>query len=269
MQDQLANAAAKVAGRLAAAHGREGLDGLDDEDLPIPTGDPALPAVIMIRYHSSHGEVSERAVAIHHVWRDAGELYLQGVCQLRHALRTFRVDRIEELTCLATGEVSDRPADWLAHHAFLQIADAADYTPHALRGCRDQLAVLAFVARADGCLDPDEVEVCCDLVMLSTEKQIDRAHVGRYLKRLTPTAVDLEGAVDRLSRHAEKWDALRRAMRRLVDADRVWPIEEQLSVQEIEDLHAAAVLRFGAPGGPEVVGRLRAELGARVVIGLP
>jgi hypothetical protein len=244
-------------------------DGGDDHDLPMPTGDPSLPAVVFIEYEAARGESSGRAVAIQRIWRHEGLLYMQGVCHLRHQLRTFRVDRISELICLATGEVTDKPADWLEHHAFLVPAPEADYTPHAVRRRRDELAILAYLALADGHMDPDEVEIAVDLVMMSTEKQIDRDRAGRYVKRLSPTALDLGEAVARVSKDDARWDCLRRSMRRLVDADGRWPIEEQLAVEEIDDLHAAATERLRLDSvmatTPEFEGWRRA-LGLRLML---
>ncbi len=222
----------------------------DDEHVEGPADSRTLPALVQITYRSAAGDASCRVVAVQRIWRDHGALYVQGVCQLRHAVRTFRMDRISELICLATGEVSGDPKGWLLEHAVLNAVPDGDYTPHARRRRRDELAILAYLARADGSLDPDEVEVAIDLVMMSTEKEIDRRRAGVYIRRITPTAIDLEETVARVAKDAGRWILLQRAMRRLVDADREWPIEEQIAADQVETwaAGAAAHLQAGLAG---------------------
>jgi hypothetical protein len=210
--------------------------------------------------------MSCRSIAVHRIWRDGPVLYVQGVCQLRHAVRTFRVDRTTELVCLATGEVADDPAAWLKAHAFLDVAvPESDYTPHAIRLRRDELAILAFLANADGHLDDREVDVAVDLVMMSTPREVDRDRIARYLKRLSASAIDLEEAVNRVSGDEMRWDILRRSMRRLVDADREWPLAEQLAVEDVEALARDASLRHAGAGAK--LGKWKAALELRLVAG--
>jgi hypothetical protein len=264
MRDLLVAAAAASAAKAAhrPAHAESETD---DDHVEAPEDSRTLPALIQITYCSGAGHASCRVVAVQRVWRAGRVIYMQGVCQLRHAVRTFRVDRISELICLATGEVSADARGWLLEHAVLNAVPESDYTPHAVRRRRDELAVLAFVGRSDGALDPDEVEVAIDLVMMSTEKQIDRRRAALYIRRLTPTAIDLEEAVGRVALDGLRWLALQRALRRLVDADRVWPVEEQLAASQIEDWAADARARFddGLTGGS--ISKWRREIGALLV----
>ncbi|MEI9964825.1 MAG: hypothetical protein WDM92_09020 [Caulobacteraceae bacterium] len=109
-----------------------------------------------------------------------------------------------ELVCLATGEVPDDPAQWILDHALFE-GDQDDYTPRALRLCRDELALLAYVGRADGVFDPDEVEIAVDYVMMSTEKEINRDQAAKYIKRLQPSLTDLPDHVRAPNRRHERW----------------------------------------------------------------
>lgn len=83
-----------------------------------------------ITYKGENGEKTERYVegytlvekpAPINIRRIHGEgvkrLYLQGFCNLKQGMRTFRVDRIKQLVDAETGEVADDPAAWLRARA--------------------------------------------------------------------------------------------------------------------------------------------------------
>lgn len=236
--------AADQALQKAADHGRGHLDGPDDAQAPDSAGmehGPALPSLVWIRYVNDQGEESERTVTLRGIWRRDGVVYAVGWCHLRKMVRTFRADGIEDLVCLATGECPDDPAAWLEHHGLFEGDKALDYTPHALRACRDELAVLAYLGRADGRFDPDEIEVAVDYVMMSTEREIDRDRCAKYLKKLSPDPADLPEVLHRVARHPERWARVKRAARRLVDADGEATAEEQIAWSEIEAGYATAV----------------------------
>lgn len=246
MKPEIAFAAGEFARSAALRHGRVQVDGLDDHDLPASFADPVLPAVVFIEYRSSDGHESARTVTLRSVWTTRGVLYVSGVCHLRNALRTFRVDRISELVCMATGEVAADPAVWLKDHAQFEGEVPKAQTSRALAACRDELAVLAFIANADGYFDPDEVEIALDLVVMGSRFDIDRTQAARYIRRLPHACHDLEEIVGRLIQSGERWDRLQRSIRRLVDADRAWPIEEQLAVDEVLQAHGVALASLRA-----------------------
>jgi hypothetical protein len=243
-----------------------------------------MPTVIHILYETAAGDDSERAVTLQSVWREGGKVYFRGFCHLRGELRSFRADRVIELTCLATGEVPDEPLAWLQAHALFDPARQGDPTAAAIRKCRDELSVLAYLAHADGALDPDEVEVAIDLVMMATEAEIDRDRVAAHVRRLTPaaSATDIEAAVTRIAGRPERLAAFRRAKRRLVDADGLLHVSEQLAAAEIaafiearldretdREIREFAVYALGAdaPGlSPEELGALY-DQARRIVTG--
>jgi hypothetical protein len=236
LNQQLDQAAAYQALRRAAVYGRAFRDGLDDEAEAEPvSAAEVLPTDLHLTYEGSDGEYTERVVTLLTAWRTNEVVYFRGRCHMRRAMRTFRADNVVELICLATGEVPDDAEAWIVEHAFFEGDRETDYTPHALRGCRDELALLAFVGAADGVFDDNEVEVAIDHVMMSTDRDIDRERAGKYIRRLAPSVADLSDHLHALSRRPDRWPRLKRAMRRLVDADRLAPIEEQMAWSEIED----------------------------------
>lgn len=244
MNPEIHAASAEFAHAAARRHGRVQRDGADDHDLPIDDGEPVLPAVIFIEYLASERHPSQRIVTLRSVWKTDGVLYCSGACHLRHALRTFRVDRIKELICLATGEVASDPGAWLMEHAQFAGEVPRAQTSRALAACRDELAILAFVANADGYFDPDEMEVAIDLVMMSSRGEIDRVQAAKYVGRLPHVCPDLQETVDRVAGAPDRWERLQRSLRRLVDADRELPIAEQVAVDEVQQAHTASLARL-------------------------
>lgn len=226
--------AADLAQRQATNLGRPIRDGRDDDLQPPPSGtSPALPTALHIAYRSSSGDISHRVITLLCAWRADDLTYFQGRCHLRRAIRTFRADRVVELVCLASGEAPDSAENWVRQHALYEGERVEDYTPHALRGCRDELALLAYVGQADGVFDADEVEIAIDYVMMSTDEDIDRDRAEHYIRRLTPSIADISEHLQGLAAHPERWARLARAMRRLVDADRVVTADEQIAWTEI------------------------------------
>ena len=228
--------ARRAADRMLARVGRRQHAAAPEDRLePTLTPEPAhaldevLPATVFIRYDTA-GQISERAVSLSRIWSDGSATYFRGVCHLRNAVRSFRTDRVSELICLATGEVAEDPRAWLLAHALFERTDP---TAEALRATRDELTILAYMANADGHLDPDEVEVIIDLVMMATEDEIDRDHVAAHVRRLTPSASEIEGALNSIVADPKRLGALRRAKRRLVDADGKLQVAEQLAAVEI------------------------------------
>jgi hypothetical protein len=69
------------------------------------------PRLMLFDYTDAAGETSNRAVEVKSLAADNGNLYLQGYCRLRHAHRTFRVDRIATLVDSETGEVATTPLE--------------------------------------------------------------------------------------------------------------------------------------------------------------
>lgn len=227
--------AADRAERQAAILGHSVQDGRDDDQQPRPSdAAPALPTTLHIAYRSSSGDISHRVITLLCAWQADDLTYFQGRCHLRRAIRTFRADRVVELVCLASGEAPDSAEAWVRQHALYEGERVEDYTPHALRGCRDELALLAYVGQADGVFDDDEVEIAIDYVMMSTDQDIDRDRAEQYIRRLTPSIADISEHLQGLAAHPDRWARLARTMRRLVDADRIVTADEQIAWVEIQ-----------------------------------
>lgn len=201
----------------------------------------AVPSIVFVVYENSAGEGSRRAVTLAQVWADGGVVYFRGYCHLADAVRSFRADRVQELVCLATGEVTDRPVEWLQAHALMGAADDRIATQRAIRQCKDELVLLALVGHSDGRLDPAEVEVAVDHVMMACDDDIDRDLAASVLRKLRPYPDNLADVLSRVARNDARWPVLARSMRRLILADGEIHPNEQVAWAEVQDLFARAV----------------------------
>jgi hypothetical protein len=237
--------AASIAARLSALGLVQRHGDAEDEDLGVYDA-PCTPAVVFLEY-----EGSARAVTLHAVWQAGAVTRLRGFCHLRGALREFRSDRIVSLIDLSTGEVPDDASGWLASHALNSASPLNAVLP--------ELTVLAFLAKADGSLDPDETEAIVDFVLAAADRPIpDLDEIRRKVARLTPSFAQLPQAVGQIVKDAERLARFKRAMRRLVDADRDLPDDEQIAASHILQLIGQSV----AYQADRAAGRARAEAAA-------
>lgn len=69
---------------------------------------------IRIVYENFEGEITSRQVEVTEVYRRGERLYVAGRCGMAEAMRNFRVDRIQELTDLNTGETVEDPTAFVS-----------------------------------------------------------------------------------------------------------------------------------------------------------
>jgi hypothetical protein len=277
LREGIAWAAERALGA-ARARGRNHVDGADDAEQGEPAKDAArevvLPAMIWIEYETDAGAISQRTLTLREVWRRGPRLYLQAWCHMRREVRSFQADRIRELLCLATGEAADDPVRWLERHA-LFAGEASDDTPEALKSVRDELALLAYLGRADGVLDPDEVEVAVDHVARASGGRIDRALCAAYIERLAPDPEDLPAVLQRVAADGDRWARFRRSARRMMEADGEVSVGERAAWNELKDAAppadpAARVAEFmGMIGGTPLGGAIVMDFGGMIIAAEP
>ena len=153
-----------------------------------------------IRYTDAGGVATARRIICRSISGYGRAETVTAWCCERKAARTFRIDRIDELVCLETGEVLDPAAHFeqLWMHGALKVADKA---------LNDLGRVLVFMARCDGSVHPLEVES----IEAALERYIVRfggddrmlsaalANIGK----ITPDGDDLVTSLDRIMRHHE------------------------------------------------------------------
>lgn len=205
----------------------------------IPTSDAIDGMAIAIEYADAVGEISvRRIVAVSTSRASEGVCYINGWCLLRNDWRRFRSDRILKLMLPPTWSAVSDPVEFLAEYVPQKIAarkSLKSVDPKLV--CRDGLAILVYVARADGCiLAAQEREVIRAYVVLACRRagfDADEQTVERvlaYADTLYPTGHSMGQYLERLERDSGALDLLVPCLKSLVVADGHYSAEEQEAV---------------------------------------
>ena len=205
----------------------------DEHDFEYPSPDLEGVAGIgcILTYSDCKGSISLRRVTCRKLSERTGVLYLQGFCHERQALRTFRVDRIREIACGSTGEVFVPAALFFERFSVTHDGGAAvGFGLHVRLAAdlRAGLNVLAFLAKVDGNVVPEEREVlgryCQSFGLRYADDAFDYDGVCGYAANLAPDAETFYVSIERLTRPnapAGLAALTRQAAGQLIDADGV------------------------------------------------
>lgn len=69
---------------------------------------------VYISYVDAYGEASERRVEVRSINRKNGRIYMNAICLTKHKFRSFRVDRIADMTRIDTGEYVANPYEYVS-----------------------------------------------------------------------------------------------------------------------------------------------------------
>ncbi|CAO3440070.1 hypothetical protein [Azospirillum endophyticum] len=185
----------------------------------------AAGSTFAIDYLDSKGTLSRRRITMREIYTNGERTYVQAFCHERRAARSFRFDRIVEVIDI-DGECHD-PRRFFTEGLGLEFptAEKVSVPPKApvspvrvettaqhsraakpdvrvtdkpgmaqRRVARDGLRVLVALARADGELHPEELEVILDYIAEQCDlcgidmTETDRAALLPYLKRQQPSS---------------------------------------------------------------------------------
>lgn len=199
----------------------------------------------VLTYQDSRGAASMRRVTCRRLTDNAGTHYLKAFCHERSALRTFRLDRISDVACGATGEIYRPSAIFFSRFILeqdtgstvgfgLSVQAAAD-----LRAC---LNVLTFIARVDGRFIGSERETlqgfCQSYAVRYASDKFNLDGAMRYAVDLAPDAETFYVALERLTRERAP-DGLRELVARfavrMMDADGIQDDREFRYVNAVRD----------------------------------
>ncbi|PTR08903.1 MULTISPECIES: TerB family tellurite resistance protein [unclassified Novosphingobium] len=153
-----------------------------------------------IQYTDAAGEPSARRIICRSISGYGRPETVTAFCYERRAHRTFRIDRIQELVCLETGEVLDPGQHfnqlWL--HGALKVSD---------KTLTDIGRILVFMARCDGQFHPLE----SDSIATAMERYIvrfggdDRTFetACKNINKIAPDSFDFVKALERMRDHPE------------------------------------------------------------------
>lgn len=125
----------------------------------------SLKRKVKIRYVDGKGSYTERQVDIRAFEPNNPQGLIIGHCHLRGATRTFRFDRLGDVTDLDTGEVIPD----LQKHLNTLWGESPEPVMDALaRDHKDALRMLLFMAKADGAMRAKEVDVIAKFCVEAT-----------------------------------------------------------------------------------------------------
>lgn len=201
---------------------------------PDRSGEDVLPLMYHLTYRDASGDESMRVVTLRRVDPDRSGLKLICWCHAAHAVRCFSVDRIVDVFDVVTGEVHENADKFFGDHPLL--CEPKDPVDYALRVCRHEVNVLVTVGAADGRFDEDEQDkVLIHVFDRMPQLAMDEATMRSRLCRLSPDVEAFETAMLNLGKFRRGDSvALRRSLRKLVEADGRITREEAIFVSEVD-----------------------------------
>ena len=168
---------------------------------------------LAIVYCDGSGEVTRRVIRPMRVFRgDPSTFYVQAFCELRGAVRTFRVDRVREVIDCRTGEVFENPQKLLLPLLVASRAGvpAAKNSPAVklLAAGEHALTVLIYFAHEDQRMARTEMSILWRYLEWQAARSEIKGYVSRrplnaWMKALYPTTLQFAAAVEKLSKGSE------------------------------------------------------------------
>lgn len=215
-----------IGGKTSAA------DSVDDAEMAGATDvAETAPIVFHLVYEDAAGNVSQRIVTVRKIETGRSGPLLLCFCHLRKRARRFALERVIEVFDVSTGEIHVDPKAFFLQHPLLAVAET--HEDRAFRLCANDLTILTVVGAADGRFDPDEQDQLLVHVFDRYEDgALDESRLRRRLALLTPDHASFFRALSRIQ--PEDGRLLRRALRRVVDADGEIAPAEHAFVETIE-----------------------------------
>ncbi|RIK91876.1 MAG: hypothetical protein DCC73_14510 [Proteobacteria bacterium] len=212
----------------------------DDVDEDAPDGrlvGEGYSKALFISYVDAKGVKSERRISVNKLKQTKdGKLILVAYCYEREARRSFRVDRIIEMIDLLTGEIfeNQRIKEALFSHFIPLVNQTAE--DRVIGMCKDEMMVLAFLARCDGHYHSEEEAIIVSFISEKCfEEDFDDAEMRRRIKDLYPDKSEYFAAIDRISQREKEKRRLAKYAVRLIEADGTITDHEHSFILEINN----------------------------------
>jgi hypothetical protein len=171
---------------------------------------PLVGVRLAIAYDDAYGNRTRRFVVVHKALRGDKVWYLEGHCELRGSLRTFRLDRIREIIDTRTGEVHEDPARFLS--GLLIVARArgprrgVNATDRLIAESQHGLTVLLYFAQSDQKLRRMERKILWNYLKwqqdrCSIEGRVPRRPFNSWMDTLVPDTDQFVAALRQLLEH--------------------------------------------------------------------
>lgn len=172
-----------------------------EEAIVVAKRDPSSSWAGFMRYVDTQGEVSDRRIVCRAIEGYGRAETIAAYCCERKASRRFRIDRIEELICLESGEVIDPVPhfEMMRLHGALKVLD---------KSLSDIGRILVFMAKCDGAVHPLEIDAVHEgmgkYVLRYGGDDEDLARALKNIGKIAPDGEDLVKSLDRVGRHPER-----------------------------------------------------------------
>lgn len=156
-------------------------------------------------YGDVDGVVTEREISVRRAAADYGRVYLLAFCHLRQAERTFRADRVLELTAVPSLGPVHSPSAAIADLARRLAKPDPDHAKVMAR-VRGGLRPIIWIARSDREISSDEASIILDFIAersalnkSSSPAEWDRALAALFIDEARPTYADAVGALAKMA----------------------------------------------------------------------
>ncbi len=211
-----------------------------EESPEIPDQDDIDGIALAIEYEHPSGAISSRVITCRAINPEPPG-FLRAHCHLRHAYRTFRVDRIRSITDMETGEVAAGPdvLEFLAPYIdFAVEQDKAKAQRRFQRRVGPGIKVLVFLAAADGHVHLREQKVIMEYAQsqsrrLFPDQRFDKEATIRWINHLKPTRFAARKAAIKLTQDLDRFKRFAGTMISVVYADGFLDKSEDEAVRDI------------------------------------
>jgi len=149
---------------------------------------------VILHYKDFQGNISNRVVDV----KEYDGAYLSGYCNLRHSSRTFRVDRIIDISDAETGElITDMKAYFIEKYKSSPMFEL----DKIFNDYFDLLRVLLYVVKADGRYTVKEKAIVRDLLRSFSTNEVSDKQLDKLMSWVEiPTLHAFKMAVGRISK---------------------------------------------------------------------
>jgi hypothetical protein len=216
---------------------------------------------VSLEYSDAIGEISTRRVIVDHVYVQGDQVYIDGLCLLRNAQRTFRGDRILKLLLPPDWKEVADPVTFLESYALPGTRTSAKRSPertwvaptpeetsywerrYKVRSAANHgLRVLTFMARVDGAFVLKERQVLNSYVkdigqivgVPLSEKEC--ADISEEVESLFPTKRQVANSLAAIRMYQEQASTFLKSLNKLVRSDGTVSSWEQNAMRMLIDI---------------------------------
>ena len=170
---------------------------IEDFELPQDLDSIKLNSLAQITYIDSKGQKSERRITILSVSQTLNDNYIiKAYCHEKKSQRTFRLERIQQLTDMETGEIFENPNQYFIER--FQDSPIGMITK-IFQELESEILILTFVARADGYLRAKERAIIMNFIIDKSNSDLDKELLEDEIRRTYCESQDFRDSLKKMS----------------------------------------------------------------------